>query len=42
LEVHLVQNLGGRVNDSLNALLYLDALTKGQIIKEAVIIHHTG
>ncbi|KAH8891424.1 hypothetical protein GQ53DRAFT_648824, partial [Thozetella sp. PMI_491] len=40
-DVHLVQNLGGRVQDSLNALLYLDTLTKGQIIKEIAIIHHT-
>ncbi|KAH8897955.1 carbonic anhydrase [Thozetella sp. PMI_491] len=40
-DAFVVRNLGGRVKNSLNALLFVEEFTKGQALKDVIIIHHT-
>ncbi|KAI0144390.1 carbonic anhydrase [Xylariaceae sp. FL1272] len=40
-EAFVSRNLGGRFPQSIEDLLYIEQLTKGQAVKEVIIMHHT-
>ncbi len=42
IEAFIVRNGGGRVRSSLTDLLFLDTFTQGQMLKDIIVIHHTG
>ena len=40
-EAFIVRNAGGRIEQCLNALLFLEQYSREQVLKNVIIIHHT-
>ncbi|PVH92318.1 hypothetical protein DM02DRAFT_635458 [Periconia macrospinosa] len=42
IDAFIVRNAGGRLKSCITDLIFIDAFTQGQAMKDIVIIHHTG